>query len=318
VSARKWLWTLLRAGVTLGAFAYLATLVDLGDLAAAFGRAPLGAFAAVLGWYSVAMFLGAWRWGLLLTAFGASRRPPAWRLLRLYWVGLFYNTFLPGGVGGDVVRGVATREAFGEGSTTAGLSVVLVERALGLSGLLLLTAGVTLARPIQGVPEPRLLGGAGLLAVGVALLGLLFARRLAPHLPRPLGRLAASFPVPVRYAPIAVVLAACVVGHVVVSLGGHTLVHALAPSVALHESLVIIPIALAAVFVPITVSGAGVREAAFVALYGTVGVEQGVALAASLGMWGCQLVLAALGGLLALATPLAPAARPRGAAGGRD
>jgi uncharacterized membrane protein YbhN (UPF0104 family) len=272
---------------------------------------PASAFATVAAYFLVALSLGTLRWGLLLSAFGAPRRPPWTRLARLYFVGLFYNSFLPGGMGGDVVRGIATREAFGDGNATAGLSVVLVERVLGLAALLGLMAVVTLARPIEGVPEPRVLGAAGLLAVLIALFGLLFARRLAPHLPGPLGRLAAAVPVPARYAPIAAALLIAAAGHVVVATGGHALVHALAPQVSLNESLVLIPTAMASAFVPITISGAGVREAAFVTLYGLIGVSRSAALAASLGMWACQLLMAALGGVIALFTPLS-AARPQG------
>lgn len=296
--------TLVRLGVTLAVFVGLAFVVDPREVWDAITRVPAAAFVTAAGYFLIALLLGTFRWGLLLTAFGAPNRPPWLRLLRLYFVGLFYNSFLPGGVGGDVVRGVATREAFGSGNVTAGLSVVLVERVLGMSALLGVTAIVTLAQPIEGVPEPRVLGAAGLLSVLLALFGLAFARRLTPHLPGVLGRLAATVPVPERYAPIALALTAAGVGHVLLAVGGHALVHSLAPEVTLNQSLVFIPIALASSFVPITISGAGVREAVFVALYALVGVAESAAIATSLGLWACQLVLAAFGGVVALFTPL--------------
>ncbi len=302
--ARRWLSIALRFGITFAAFGYLSTIVSLDELGAAFSRMPALAWAEMAFWFTVVTLLGAFRWSLLLGAFGADRRPPLRRLTQLYYVGLFYNTILLG-VGGDVVRGVASREAFGDSSATAGLSVVFVERVLGLAGLLLLTAGVTLLQPIEGVPASHLLGGVGLLAVTAALAGLLFARRIGPHLPEPLRRLAASVPTPKRYAPIGVVLSIAVLGHALTAVGGHALIVALAPQVALHESLVLIPVALASAFLP-TVAGAGVREAAFVALYGLVGVAEGEALAASLGAGACHLAMAGFGGLLALVTPLSP------------
>jgi uncharacterized membrane protein YbhN (UPF0104 family) len=52
------------------------------------------------------------------------------------------------------------------------------------------------------------------------------------------------------------------------------------------------------------VGGAGVREAAFAALYGTVGVPEASAYAASLGFWGTQLISAAIGGVVNLFVPL--------------
>jgi hypothetical protein len=61
--------------------------------------------------------------------------------------------------------------------------------------------------------------------------------------------------------------------------------------------MVFIPIAAAASFLPFTVSGLGVRETAFVALFASVGVGEGVALAGSLSIYCTQVVLAAFGGL---------------------
>jgi hypothetical protein len=300
LSGKRHALRVLRVVVTLGAFAYLASVVELQELLGAFARVPASAFLEILAWFSFALWTGAFRWGLLMTTYGAPRRPGAARLLRLYMVGFFYNTFLPGGVGGDVVRGVATREAFGDGGATAGLSVVLVERVMGMTGLILLVAGVTLLHPMQGVPAAHLLGLFGLLGAAGAVLALIFARRLAPALPGPLGRLAAMVPVPQRWSPFFVVLVFAVVAHLAGALGGHSLISAMAPGVELSQSLVIIPVALASQFVPITVSGAGVREAAFVTLFGAVGVPEGAALATSLGMWGCQLALAGIGGVMSL------------------
>ncbi len=63
-----------------------------------------------LGWYliSLLLFVGiqpirSFRWGLLLWKRGIDL--PLWRLLNLYFIGLFFSTFLPTLVGGDVVRG---------------------------------------------------------------------------------------------------------------------------------------------------------------------------------------------------------------------
>jgi uncharacterized membrane protein YbhN (UPF0104 family) len=64
------------------------------------------------------------------------------------------------------------------------------------------------------------------------------------------------------------------------------------------------PLISASAFVPFTVGGAGVREAAFAALYGTVGVPEATAYAGSLGFWATQLLSAAVGGVINLAVPL--------------
>ena len=54
--------------------------------------------------------------------------------LKLYFLGMFYNLFLPGGIGGDAYKGYAIKKKF-ELATKKAVSVLVMDR---LSGLLLL------------------------------------------------------------------------------------------------------------------------------------------------------------------------------------
>src|SRR5690606_34399647 len=132
------------------------------------------------------LFVGALRWRVLLAAYGAPRRPSVLRLAHVYWVGFFYNNYLPGGLGGDVVRGIVTRQSFGERGTAASLTVVVVERALGLSGLLLLVSATYLARPLPGTEGVLPYSALGLVLAAAGVGAVALGRRLAPRLP---GRL---------------------------------------------------------------------------------------------------------------------------------
>jgi hypothetical protein len=136
------------------------------------------------------------------------------------------------------------------------------------------------------------------------------ARRIAPALPGRLKTLAKLLPPVRRPAFLLVVLALSVVTHTVVALSGHALVASTAATVALSESLVLVPLALVAMYFP-TVAGLGAREAAFVVLFGSIGVAVADAMAASLGLFGVQLLVALVGGLLHLVAPL-PAIAPAG------
>jgi uncharacterized membrane protein YbhN (UPF0104 family) len=60
----------------------------------------------------------------------------------------------------------------------------------------------------------------------------------------------------------------------------------------------------AAAFFPFTVGGVGVREAAFAALYGAVGVPEASAYADSLCFWATLLISAGIGGVINLLVPL--------------
>ena len=295
----------VRIAVTAAALAWVFSMVEVADLAAALARASPLAFAVAIALTAGNVLVGTIRWRALLGAYGAARPPSLGRLARLYLVGFFYNTYLPGAVSGDVVRGIATREAFGDaGSATGSLAVVLVERSLGISGLLLLVTGIfTLHRP-QGVPDLRGWGLLGMAVAACAITALAAGHRLARFLPRRAERVARAIPPPRAATPFAFALALSLVSHAVVALTGHVLASSLDSRIAIADSLVVVPVAAAAGYFPITVEGAGAREAAFVALYGTVGLAPADALAASLLLLASQLVVAGAGGVLNLLRPI--------------
>ena len=83
------------------------------------------AFAALM----ISNFLGAFQWMLLLVTQGVSMRYK--ELLRIYFVGLFFNNFLPGNVGGDVKRIYDIRVEGGH-KLGAGVSATLFDRVFGL------------------------------------------------------------------------------------------------------------------------------------------------------------------------------------------
>ena len=82
---------------------------------------------------------------------------------------------------------------------------------------------------------------------------------------------------------------------VCIALAGWTILAALAP-IDFTTSLLIVPIAAATTFLPVTVGGAGAREAVYVELCGRLlGMAEPVALAASLGLWLAHLVIGLVG-----------------------
>ena len=98
--------------------------------------------------------VSAWRWGCCSTRRACSF--PFRRLTSSFLVATFFNNFLPSNIGGDVIRIADTAPA--AGSKTLAATVVLVDRGLGLLGLVLVAAlGATLAarvRPAISVRSP--------------------------------------------------------------------------------------------------------------------------------------------------------------------
>ena len=59
------------------------------------------------------------------------------RLTESIWVSMFFNNFLPSNIGGDVVRIADTAPA--AGSKTLATTVILVDRVLGLTALVIVS-----------------------------------------------------------------------------------------------------------------------------------------------------------------------------------
>ena len=84
--------------------------------------------------YGFGFFLAAVRWYWLLRYIGVFM--PLVVVVRLALIGQFFNLFVPGGVGGDLIKMVYLRKEAGNRYPEA-LLTVLLDRLLGLAGLLL-------------------------------------------------------------------------------------------------------------------------------------------------------------------------------------
>jgi uncharacterized protein (TIRG00374 family) len=129
---RKWL-NALRVLISVGALGFLLWQIGLGEtltvLRSADLRLLLTAFALVL----VSLVIRAGRWAVLLWAL--ELRVSFKRLVYLYFVGTFFNSFLPSGFGGDVARAIELTQ---DTPPPAAVGTVLVDRMTGLLVLLLI------------------------------------------------------------------------------------------------------------------------------------------------------------------------------------
>ncbi len=101
-----------------------------------FRRMNMWVFVGMLGIFSIAHIIIGLRWWLLLRA--QSIFIGFWAAIRLYFLGWFYNNFMPGSVGGDLVRAwYVTKHT--DKRFEAALSV-FVDRAIGLLSTLIIAA----------------------------------------------------------------------------------------------------------------------------------------------------------------------------------
>ncbi len=254
---------------------------------------PFAAAAAILLGSVLLTFV---RWYLLVRAQGL---PFTLRqAVRLGLVGYYFNTYLPGSVGGDVIKAVfITRE---QSRRTVAVATVIIDRVVGLWGLCwlvaLLGAGFWAIGALEGPFRARLesitltswaIVGVSILVWG--LLGLLperraqrFSQRLENMRMRGVGHAAAElwrafWMYRVKWASIGVALVLSLVGHVGFVCTFYCAARTLhtadqIPTLATH--FLIVPIGLAAQAGIITPGGVGGGELIFGGLYALVGFNK--------------------------------------------
>lgn len=245
------------------------------------------------------------RWSQILEAMGYRL---AFRItFPIVLIGLFFNLTLPSSVGGDVVRMWKAHRAGLPGATA--IVSVLIDRMVGLGALLLL---ILAALPVLfSLISNRTAQGGVLLLLGLGLLGFAVAVML-DRLPLALSRFRIVRGIVRLSADLRRVLlvprwAAPTVLLSLINQGGAVavvtiLAKGLGLPVGWLQCLLVVPLALLATVVPISVAGWGVREGAFVAGFGFVGVPASGALALSV-LFGLLNTLVYLpGGLVWLAT----------------
>jgi uncharacterized membrane protein YbhN (UPF0104 family) len=272
--ARALLLSCFKVAVSIGLLALLFSRVDLARLWAVARQASTTWLAGALGLYALMVLASAWRWGLLLTA--QDVRLPFRTLASSFLVATFFNNFLPSNIGGDVVRVADTASA--TGSKTLATTVVLIDRGIGLLGLVLIAAvgATTTSRLADGGPIPPPLLWVGFCAAMVMLAPAVltphkFARLLQPlrrvHPEWVDARLAKLTAALARFGQAPGALAACFAGAVLVQ--GVLVASYLAVAHSMHipigfaELSVIVPVSFIVQMLPVSMNGFGLREATF-------------------------------------------------------
>lgn len=113
---------------------------DSGDLSGVISHIKVWPLLVALLCLLVSNFTGCLQWKKLLETQGVYLS--YFHVLRLYFVGLFFNNFMPGNVGGDVKKVYDIRVQGGVDSVGAGLTATFFDRLFGFFFLTLLALGV--------------------------------------------------------------------------------------------------------------------------------------------------------------------------------
>ena len=279
---------LLKLTISLSALAFIfLKKAPLQDILRELRQVDMAWILASFSLHALGVWISAKRWQILIHAQGES--VPLGYLAKSYLVGTFFNNFLPGRFGGDLVR-VWDGSHYSR-SILKSSAVVLVERLTGVFILLLFALGASLIRldmarefPIIWISMICALGGLTLI---LSLLSPLWARLLSRF---PERGFLAKFKSKAQQFLDTLLVYRSRKKAVTRALGWafllqvNVIVHYYLAGKGLHlqipflDYFIFIPIILLILTIPITISGWGVRELLYIQIFGYYAVAEAAAV----------------------------------------
>lgn len=291
---RKKITKLIRIGVSAGLIFWLFSRFDLQGIWHAFEKLPVSLWIAACAILVMAQVLSSARWWIFSKALQFKG---AWSTyLGYYFVGMFFNLFLPTGIGGDIFkvhflsRGIPRK--------VAATLTVLGDRFFGLTAMVLIGAVVVLIQPDL---LPKAFKNGLVITGGAILLSLV----IMPFIFNALKRMELSIlnAVPASITKLwkpdillpilglSFCLQAMIMGAVAI-MGKGMGIHV--PPAFYFAAL---PIVNIMTMIPITFNGIGIREGAMVYFLGIEGIAPEPALALGLLFFSIQVVISLMGGV---------------------
>jgi len=297
---RSHLLTLLKLALSVFAITTVALTVDLPAAWHRMVGQNLWLLAAAAAIMVVQIVLGGLRWHVILRELDAPVRLPD--SIRLFFIAGFFNAWLWGAVGGDVIRVWLSYR--GQLSASTAVNSVILDRVAAVAGvavLVLATAPLFIHRVGYVMPAlvPVAVAGAGLLGIAVAAqihrLPLDWQRSRLLRAFQDLS--SATRTIFLRPAAALRVLGLAVTVQVIMAFTAFVIARSLNVGLSFLDSLVLMqPVALITAL-PISVGGWGVRETAMIGLLGLVGIPSSAALSISVQL-GFLVILTTLPGAL--------------------
>ncbi|HEY6418740.1 MAG TPA: lysylphosphatidylglycerol synthase transmembrane domain-containing protein [Candidatus Binataceae bacterium] len=293
----------LRAALGIAIVAILLWHYDARPVLRTLAREHLVYFAIAVALYLAGQVMSAYRWRLLAAM--VNLRGPFAEFLTYYFIGMFTNLFVPGLVGGDAARAVylgRRHQRIGDAFAS-----VVADRGIGLVAIFWLAAFAAIF--LNGSALPPAVTRPAIAVGAIALLGFLtapiFARLL--YLAPAIIRRSAGLAAPYLHRPAATIpaLILSLVLQVSLAVAQWILARGLGLDAPLALFILCVPIANLFTALPITLNGLGIRETAYVALFGMAGMGKNDAIAIGL-LWFAATMLGGLTGLYPFVTTSLP------------
>ncbi|MDD5558505.1 lysylphosphatidylglycerol synthase transmembrane domain-containing protein [Candidatus Methylomirabilis sp.] len=296
----------LKLVVSIALLALLLAKTDLQALGTLFRSLRISIFFGSILLYLLAQLLSTVRWRCLLQA--EKIHLPFWRLILLYYEGMFFNLMLPTAIGGDLVRGYRVSRLTER--REASLASILVERLSGFVALAIIGC-IAIIPAYAHVNDPLIVWlMAGSAAGMVALIASLLSDRLQALFFRllhgvGLGRFHDTvhrlYEAVQQYwthrRALLVALGLSLILQSMVITIFFLISQALNLSVPLRYFFLFVPLISVISMLPISVAGLGLREGSAVYLFSKVGMDSAGAISLSLLWFAVTALCSGLGGI---------------------
>lgn len=289
LKANKILPAAIKLCISSALLYFIFARTGLTEILRTLGGINIFAFIAAIFLYLLAQLISTLRWKLLLPGgFGLKK------LFSLYMIGAFFNSFLPGIIGGDAIKGFYLYKTTGK--VGLALASVFMDRYLGLVVLIAICAvafpfgyqylhGTNIAWVLLSVILSFIIGSF-----------LFFGLRIGKQI-KHLADLYNYFHI---YRNERGTIGKALLLSVFVQLAGFSAVYILAQGLGQNipflSLFIYLPLIILVSMIPISISGLGVREGAFVLFFGFIGVKPEASTAISLSWF----ISASVGSLIGL------------------
>ncbi|VVB53040.1 Lysylphosphatidylglycerol synthase TM region [uncultured archaeon] len=252
--------------------------------------------------------LSAYRWKEILNSLNIPL--PELVMIKLYFIGSFFNLFLPSNVGGDVIKAYKLNKIGNHGHLS--YFSVVAERISGLIPLFILAIiGSILSRDKQIFLffYPAILGFISFITATMLISNTKFIdfltklTRKIPLLPN------TKILIKINKATIMLlknkkslikILAISFIVQLSVAINSYLIANSMGLNVNLQSMLVITPIIILMTTIPISLNGFGIREGSYIYLFSFIGISANDSLAISLTVLTVVYAVGAIGGIFYL------------------
>ncbi|TFH02629.1 MAG: flippase-like domain-containing protein [Calditrichales bacterium] len=307
---KKYILTVLKIVISLGLLAYLINLADPEKILMTLNQVWYGGGVIYLlagtSLFVLSLYVLSFRWQVLITAYGLKIETA--KLFKFYMIGLFFNNFLPTGIGGDVLRIYNLVQQ--SGNRTVGFVSVLTERLIGILSTLVLAIIALLVLPEVANREILLLITSGMMFLLIGFFIVAMNEKLSAPLERWSSRISAfrlgervqKFLDSIRFYAdgktiYLKVLLISTLSQTFIILMTYSLAKAIDLDIDLGFMFLVVPITFLLSMLP-SINGIGVRDGGYVVLLAGVGVTKAAALSLSFLTVIIPMLISIYGGIL--------------------